>query len=95
MLNAEKGLDFWFGSDDFKSSQLGARSLHIVAVVGEMAVKVFRPCGKGLRNADGLVVSSVVENVRAGTASNEPLLFLFPLKCHCLSSAGALGRILS
>lgn len=77
MLDAEKGLDFWLGSDDFKNSQLGARSLYIVAVVGEMAVKVFRPCREGLRNAAGLVVSSVVEDIRAGTASNEPPLLFF------------------
>lgn len=58
MLKAEKGLDFYFWRDDFKNSQFGARSLCVLAVVGELAVKVFSPCGKGLQNVSGSAVSS-------------------------------------
>lgn len=57
-LRAGKSLDFYFWRDDFKNSQLGAGSLCVLAVVGEMAVKVFSPCRKGLQNLSGSAVSS-------------------------------------
>lgn len=58
MLKAEEGLDFYCWRDDFKNSQLEARHLCVLAVVGEMAVKVFSPCRKGLQNLSGSAVSS-------------------------------------
>lgn len=48
-LQAKQSLDFYFWRDDFKNSQLGAGCLCVLAVVEEMAVKVFSPCRKDSR----------------------------------------------